>query len=384
VHPDHLAHLPEAGRFLPRSARAGRGAESPERPEALRCGGPRWRCARVSEWDPARLYRAARCAGPDAMSGYYHHNVRVDPPGGPVLVRIPLPGAEQMDLHIWEEWDVLRAVAPHVDLVPRLLHVSADPPYQIHEFVAGRQLNRLAPRGSPVPPAVVPGVLALFDRLSRIPLEALPPLPEGWPDAEQSSDFARLLSGHTQRVHDENRVKFGALFRALRIPDDPLATIVAGWPALRPRPFQLLHADVHRQNLLISPRGVVFLDWELALWGDPVYDLAVHIHKMTYLDDELRGLLDRWEAATGLPGTSWRDDLAAYLRHEQAKSALVHTIRYTKEIVAEHTTEARRALLIGKLTRDLNTAARIWGRAPTLNPPEVSTLITTHAPKKDR
>jgi hypothetical protein len=37
-----------------------------------------------------------------------------------------------------------------------------------------------------------------------------------------------------------------------------------------------------------------FLDWEPAPWGDPVYNLAVHIHKMAYLPEEHGALVSRW------------------------------------------------------------------------------------------
>ncbi|MCA1674758.1 MAG: hypothetical protein LC799_22060, partial [Actinobacteria bacterium] len=64
----------------------------------------------VNGCEPSALYRAAQRAD-TPMSGSYHENVRVDAPGGPVLVRIPLPRAEQMDLRVWNEWEVLGAVA---------------------------------------------------------------------------------------------------------------------------------------------------------------------------------------------------------------------------------------------------------------------------------
>jgi aminoglycoside phosphotransferase (APT) family kinase protein len=34
--------------------------------------------------------------------------------------------------------------------------------------------------------------------------------------------------------------------------------------------------------MILTEEGTVFLDWELALWGDPLYELAVHFHKMRY------------------------------------------------------------------------------------------------------
>lgn len=322
--------------------------------------------------DPAALYRAARRAA-TSMSGSYHDNVRVDTPGGPVLVRIPLARADQMDLRIWKEWEVLGAVADRVARVPRLLHVSADPPFQIHEFVRGDQLNELAPRGSRVPPTVIPDVLTLFDQLAGIRGAELPALPAGWPGDGNCAAFAHLVSAATQRIHDDNRERFGALWHALGIPEDPLAPVRAAWPALRPRTFRLLHADVHRRNIVMSARGSVFLDWELALWGDPLYDLAVHLNKMTYLDDERSALLGGWAARAG-PAAGWSGDLSAYLRHERAKSAIVDSIRYSKKIAAG-TTPAQRDILVGALTATLRAAAPIWGNPTPLDTRDVHALL---------
>lgn len=69
------------------------------------------------------------------------------------------------------------------------------------------------------------------------------------------------------------------------------------WRALTPRPFTCVHADVHRRNMIVGNGTTTFLDWELALWGDPVYDLGVHIHKMGYLPEETDALITRWQAA---------------------------------------------------------------------------------------
>ncbi len=295
------------------------------------------------------------------MTGYYNDNVRVDTVEGPVLVRIPVPRADQMDFRVWDESDVLHCISANVDNVPRLLHSSPDPPFQIHEFVEGQQLNDLAPRGSRVPPEVIPSVLTLLDQLGTVQSQELPLLPGGWPDDGDCAGFAQLLSGVTERVLTEHQPAFGALFRALGIPEDALSPLVSRWSTLTSRPFRAVHADVHRQNMVMSPQGVVFLDWELALWGDPVYDLAVHVHKMTYFDDELETLLRGWGAIMDSAASrSWQSDLTTYLRHERVKSAIVDTIRYTKEIIGEATPAHRRELLIAKLAGKLNAAGAVW------------------------
>ncbi len=59
------------------------------------------------------LYERARAHG-DSAAGYYNDNIRVDTPDGPVIVRIPIHGADMMDLRLWREDRVLAAIARHV------------------------------------------------------------------------------------------------------------------------------------------------------------------------------------------------------------------------------------------------------------------------------
>lgn len=311
------------------------------------------------------------------MSGYYNDNVRVETPNGPVLVRIPVPGAAQMDLRIWRESEILAVLPSRVERVPRLLHVSDDPPFQVHEFIAGRSLNEVAPRGAPVPSDIVPGVLSMFRQLGDVPRADLPPIPSGWPADGDCSGFAALLSDITQRVVDEFGEEFGTLFRRLGMPEDPLRVPTAGWRSLAFRPFRLVHSDVHRQNIIITDDGPVFLDWELALWGDPLYEFAVHIHKMAYLDDELEPLLSGWGKAVGADASrSWKQDFPTYLAHEKVKSAVVDSVRYTKEIVSPTTRSDRRDVLIAKLAGKLNAAGLVWGWTDLIESHAIIAAIT--------
>lgn len=232
-----------------------------------------------------------------------------------------------------------------------------------------------------MPPKVIPSVLTLLDQLGTIPSQELPLLPGGWPDDGDCAGFAQLLSSVTERILTEHQAAFGALFRALGIPGDALSPLVARWSTLTSRPFRAVHADVHRQNMVMSPQGVVFLDWELALWGDPVYDLAVHVHKMTYFDDELAALLRGWEAIMDSAASrSWQSDLTTYLHHERVKSAIVDTIRYTKEIIGEDTPAHRRELLTTKLAGKLNAAGTVWKWWGGVTPEGVGSAIAQWSP----
>ncbi|RKS79689.1 hypothetical protein BZB76_1164 [Actinomadura pelletieri DSM 43383] len=304
------------------------------------------------------LYERARAHG-DSAAGYYNDNIRVDTADGPVIVRIPIHGADMMDLRPWREDRVLAAIAPHVRDAPRLLHVCADPPFQVHEFVAGDLLNDVAPRGVPVPPHVLDDVVSLFTQLAQVP--RLPDVPSSWPTDTDTAAFARLLSDLTQRVYDTFSTEFADLFTALAIPADPLAPVDGLWRGLTPRPFTCVHADVHRRNVIVDGGASTFLDWELALWGDPVYDLAVHIHKMAYLPEEQAALINHWQAA--MPPdriTGWQHDLNAYLTHERIKSAIVDSVRYSRLFTEGGPYPYPQHQLVDSLTTKLNAARPYW------------------------
>jgi aminoglycoside phosphotransferase (APT) family kinase protein len=142
---------------------------------------------------------------------------------------------------------------------------------------------------------------------------------------------------------------------------------------------RLLHTDVHRKNMIVADGRTFFLDWELALWGDPVYDLAVHLHKTAYQPDEADAVRAGWLAAVPSPaGDGWERDLDAYLAHERAKSAIVDTVRYTKLIAAGNLTPQRHDELVGKLAAKLSAAraaSPAWHTHTPLDPADVATRI---------
>lgn len=303
-------------------------------------------------FDPCALHEEA-LAHPAPAAGFYNRNVRI----GSLLVRIPIAGADGMDLRLWRENEILAAVSAHDISAPKLLFASARP-FQIHTHVPGALLDEIAPKGTPVPAHVIGDVVELFRALVDVGPRELPP-PQDWVEDGDTPAFAARLSSVTARVHADFHDQFAALFRALGIPSEPLAEL--DWTSLTSRPFRLVHSDVHRKNMILSGSRTVFLDWELALWGDPVYDLAVHLHKMAYRQEEQERLVRLW--STAMPAhliTGWQHDLPLYLRHERIKSAIVDTVRYT-QLLRDGVPPARGEALLESLTTKLN--------APEWSPP---------------
>jgi aminoglycoside phosphotransferase (APT) family kinase protein len=102
--------------------------------------------------------------------------------------------------------------------------------------------------------------------------------------AAVGADLVRIHAATAGRAEIAARFPTDALFMALRI--DPFLLYVAGRdpevaPRLRAlaqdlaaRKTALVHGDVSPKNILMGPRGPVFLDAECVVYGDPAFDLA--------------------------------------------------------------------------------------------------------------
>ncbi|WP_246508770.1 phosphotransferase family protein [Actinocrinis puniceicyclus] len=308
-------------------------------------------------------------------AGYYHRNIPATVAGTKVIIRIPIHRAESMDLRMWQEPEIMRAIEGRVPHVPRLLHASRDPSFQVHEFIEGRLLHEVAPRGTPVPEHVLTDTVALFVALSRLTAAHLPPAPAHWPCDGDTAGFAQRINADSHRIHEATKTANAALYRRLRIPEDPFAPLRERWDTMTSRPFALAHTDVHRKNIILSGGHSCFLDWELALLADPVYEFATHLHKTAYLPHERRALVDLWSSA--LPGDAtvgYAADLEAYLAHEQIKSVLVDAVRYARAF-ADAPAPYPPDVMVAKLAEMLAIARGHWGITASVDKVEVEAAL---------
>jgi serine/threonine protein kinase len=81
-----------------------------------------------------------------------------------------------------------------------------------------------------------------------------------------------------------------------------MAEQARGW-----RASALLHNDLKSDNVLVSPSGtsvrVCLIDWELATWGDPAWDVA----------SVLAELIDRWVSVSTIRPTDTEWNTRAFL-----------------------------------------------------------------------
>ncbi|MDX3644164.1 aminoglycoside phosphotransferase family protein [Streptomyces sp. MB09-02B] len=251
-----------------------------------------------------------------------------------VRVRKPADEAPTVVARTWhDEVRVLDAVGSALPHVPTCLAETWGA--SVHSYVDGVPLSRVCPEGRPVDQALIGRLTGLLAEMSRVDAQSLPPLPDHWPCDGDSRGFLHTLA---KLVHHDvclpNWPKFGSLFTALRVPVDAMERYAERVPRLTPRPYGLLHADLHRDNVILAYSGeppLICVDWELATYGDPLHDLAVHLVRMRYPDAQWEAVVKEWEkavqAVTAASAQGLAADLGHYLAFERAQSVYPDVMR---------------------------------------------------------
>ncbi|MGI5376421.1 phosphotransferase [Streptomyces sp. CA-251387] len=280
--------------------------------------------------------------------------------GTSVIVRVRRAEALPVVIRTWNDeaqiLDAIRGVLPHA---PQCLVKQEG--FAIHSYVEGMPLSSVCGDGKPVDTLLVKALAGLLAQMAQVRRGALPPMPAVWPRNDTDSQgFLQTLARLADRqIRQPNWQVFGGLFAALGIPEDALIRLAERVPAMTRRPYSLLHADLHRDNLIVSYDGdppLICVDWELATYGDPLHDLATHLVRMRYPFHQQAEVIDAWAeamqeirpaAVNGL-----RKDLPRYLTFEQAQSVYPDVMRaarsleepFTQNRLDEATAEVRRAL----------------------------------------
>ncbi|GAA3847614.1 phosphotransferase family protein [Streptomyces sp. NPDC059687] len=260
------------------------------------------------------------------------HRVRRKP-GTNVTVRMRRPEALPVVIRTWrDEAEILDAIKGELPHVPTCLVRGRGA--SIHSYVEGVPLSTVCPNGKPVDRLLIDALAGLLAQMSQVRREALPRLPEGWP-RKDSQGFLRTLALWADRqIRQPNWTAFGGLFAALGIPEDALIRLAERVPLMVRRPFSLLHADLHRDNVIVTYRGdppLICVDWELATYGDPLHDLATHLVRMKYPAFQWDEVIDRWahamQAIRPMAAHGLARDLRHYVAFERAQSIYPDVIR---------------------------------------------------------
>jgi aminoglycoside phosphotransferase (APT) family kinase protein len=116
---------------------------------------------------------------------------------------------------------------------------------------------------------------------------------------------------------------------ALGLPQaNRLQEVLAGW-TVTPRESVLLHGDLNPWNLVRgeNPGELTLIDWEMALIGDPLYDLVRHLHLTPNGPEIRKRMLHRWHRQMARQGVGdlqdMERDVRVYRSIEAIRSAYV-------------------------------------------------------------
>lgn len=204
---------------------------------------------------------------------------------------------------------------------PRALALGetyANDHFAIHTYMGPEDVDR--PPNHPVHgllPHEADGLVDQLCALTRVDYKQIDPT-AGEPG------FHRWLTAQLVRLVAELPRKTQQLARQLGLPDaERLAHILSRQEVSHRKP-SLLHGDLNPWNLVRRDGGLSIIDWEMALIGDPLYDLVRHMH-LTPTRPEIRDrMFRRW--ARKLPPDytrDWQKDWPVYRRLEVVRSAYI-------------------------------------------------------------
>ncbi|WP_127357159.1 phosphotransferase family protein [Actinacidiphila soli] len=254
-----------------------------------------------------------------------------------VKVRVPRPDALAVVPRTWKsESRILLKLRGKIPNLPSPLDPRRKP--SVHLWVEGTALSERCPAGKAVDAYYIDALAGLFGVMTRLNRNDVPLLPPSWPRNGDSTGYLRRLARMTEtRIRRPNWNRFGDLFEALGVGPSAMRDFAKVIPSMQRRPFGLLHTDLHRDNLIVTDdpdRPLYFLDWELASFGDPMHDLATHLVRMQYPDDQRDQVIEAWRNAVPVESAAGLEtDLPHYLAFEHAQSVYPDVMRAARDLL---------------------------------------------------
>ncbi|MFJ4851161.1 phosphotransferase [Streptomyces sp. NPDC088733] len=253
--------------------------------------------------------------------------------GSWVKLRSPHLGVLRYDQRCFlSEEELLTFLSGRVSRIPRV--IDPDPAVPVHSFIEGRTLGAVAGDSGPVDVLYVDQIVETFGALIRIDAREISIARacggshrrSRWDDS--ASFYRGLLRFADTSAYKSEIASLRVLFDRLGVSRKLLGGLKKRASMLTDRPFTLVHGDLHRENFIVDDaKNLWTIDWELARIGDPLYELATHLHLMGYPEEQEAEVVARWrnavEAVRKDATRGAEDDLAHYMAFKRVQS--VHT-----------------------------------------------------------
>ncbi|MEV8351228.1 phosphotransferase family protein [Streptomyces niveus] len=272
---------------------------------------------------------AEGAAGADQVfkgTGHLNTVVRAGRDGGTVVVRRRLDGSNRRERRFLDEHYVLHALAPVRDKVraPEVLArgiSNLDDQFVIHSYVG--PAGGTHPPEHPVDGLTLREADDLVDQLCALTgVRTVEVDPNATYD-----DFYQWLSDQLIEMVAALPKESLRLAAVLGLPNaDRLRELLVGRRCVLPRTPALLHGDLNPWNLIRNEKrdGLTIIDWEMAMVGDPLYDLVRHLHLTPHGPQTRERMLSRWSKQLDSRYTrGWEEDWRFYRWMEIVRSAYI-------------------------------------------------------------
>ncbi|MGW3735772.1 phosphotransferase [Streptomyces sp. NPDC005148] len=269
------------------------------------------------------------------LKGNHHEAYAVPlPDGGRAKYREPRAGLLWFDRRCFaSEEELLQDLRGRVTRVPEVI----DRGVLVQRFIEGRTLGAGVLPSKALSPKHRSQLGELFGELTSLGIDDVGAR-RVCDDVDRPGDgdshgfLTRLINFTEQRVYREHGVGYHGLLAELGVRDGALDHLKARAEALTSRSFSLVHGDLHRRNFIVDRKGDLWaIDWELAMIGDPLYDLATHLHLMRYSAREADRVGELWRRAVESRRPEcvkgWDTDLDVLLAYKRAQSVYTDVIR---------------------------------------------------------
>ncbi|MGW3624551.1 phosphotransferase [Streptomyces sp. NPDC000880] len=278
------------------------------------------------------------------LKGYHHEAYAFPLPAENQLsarfargkLREPRPGLLWFDRRCFEsEERLLVALQDRIERIPGCVDLGD---FHLQGFIEGRTLGSGPLRGRTLSTRHIGQLCQLFRELVAIKTDEFDKVErichpdDRSPDGDSTAFLDRLIHFTERQVYVRHADRYGTLFEELGVCGAALERLRAQGEQLTDRPFVLIHGDLHWHNFIVDGPGDLWtIDWELAMIGDPLYELATHLHLMRYPEREEVRIAKLWQAEVEcvLPGSSlnWHRDLPHLLAYKRTQSVFTDVIR---------------------------------------------------------
>lgn len=268
----------------------------------------------------------------DYKIGYHNQNHTVSVNGAKYILRIPVEDFDTVDIHVFNENDVLNFLDE--------INLSVDHPHfigngilnhtivSVHSFIEGKQLRATISDNKELTNNFVlqfAQIMATFHSCRTC-------LPSNDNLYSTTKSFYAYDYSFISNLVNKWFLRYQNMYIKMGFPTDINLLLASHKDEIFENITCLNHCDLHRGNVLLKDDGkFAIIDWELTQFTDPLYDVAIHLHKMFYSEEQEKIFLDEYFSHFQYDRESATRQIENYRRLEEVKSCVIDIIRLVHE-----------------------------------------------------